>query len=89
MKGERTHLALRSCTSLSCAFDDFLAVFNETVSGASGSDSELCGIFTRGYNRGKGTSYGLLEEKTVGGGCKLSLPLSVLYGDKTLAEPKL
>src|SRR5258706_974386 len=81
-KEGRTHLALRSSTSLSWAFDDFLAIFNEMVSGASGSDSELCGIFTLGYNKGKGTSCGAPERKTVGGGCKLSLLLSVLCGTR-------
>ena len=66
LRGKRTDLALRSCTSLSCAFDDFLAISNETASGASGSDSEVCDIFIWGYNRGKGTSYGLLKEKKWG-----------------------
>ena len=66
LRGNRTDLALRSCTSLSCAFDDFLAISNDIASGASGSDSELCGIFIWGYNRGKGTSYGLLKDKKWG-----------------------
>jgi len=34
-KGRGTHWVLRSCTSLSCAFEDFLAVFNKMAFGTS------------------------------------------------------
>ena len=72
LRGKRTDLALRSCTSLSCAFEDFLAISKEIASGASGSDSELCGIFIWVITeaRARVISY---WKRRCGGGCELSL----------------